>query len=244
MLRRRLRTPRRGFTLIELLVVIAIIAVLIGLLVPAVQKVRQAAARTQSSNNLKQMALGLHDLASASSDRLPPSYGPFPANGPRGSLFCFLLPYLEQDNVYNQYNPGPGGTFGATTGTPPVFGPIPITIKTYVAPSDVTNTGSTPGLLPRRHLQHRRVDGAVRGRQPVRHVRHPSHHDEHVAGALLVGAEHLRLRDLHPGGDRLDGERDDAGGLHRLAAVRGDARDGERRSAAGLRRLEPAGGTG
>jgi prepilin-type N-terminal cleavage/methylation domain-containing protein len=146
MLRRVLPAPRRGFTLIELLVVIAIIAVLIGLLVPAVQKVRQAAARTQSSNNLKQMALGLHDCASGSGDRLPPSYGAFPANGPRGSLFCFLLPYIEQDNVYNQYNPGPGGTFAVSTGTPPVVGPIPVAIKTYVAPSDTTNLASTQGL--------------------------------------------------------------------------------------------------
>src|SRR2546429_2681951 len=92
----------RGFTLIELLVVIAIIAVLIGLLLPAVQKVRQAAARAQSQNNLKQMGLGLQNLAGTFDTKLPPAYGPFPLGGPQGSLFCFLLPYVEQGALFNQ----------------------------------------------------------------------------------------------------------------------------------------------
>src|SRR5215510_517548 len=95
---------RRGFTLIELLVVIAIIAVLIALLVPAVQKVRDAAARTQCTNNLKQIGLAMlsyHDVYKA----LPPAlarYDHMDDGGPYNATFWsyFLLPYLEQADLF------------------------------------------------------------------------------------------------------------------------------------------------
>src|SRR5712664_283799 len=92
---------RPGFTLIELLVVIAIIAILIALLVPAVQKVREAAARTQCANNLHQMVIGAHNYESNNKQFMPAS-GPAPVSGSsRASLQALLLPYLEQANKYN-----------------------------------------------------------------------------------------------------------------------------------------------
>jgi prepilin-type N-terminal cleavage/methylation domain-containing protein len=90
----------RGFTLIELLVVIAIIAILIGLLLPAVQKVREAAARSQSQNNLKQVSLGMRSFEAAH-DVTPPMFGQVKGSGVSGSIFYHLLPHVEQNAVYD-----------------------------------------------------------------------------------------------------------------------------------------------
>jgi prepilin-type N-terminal cleavage/methylation domain-containing protein/prepilin-type processing-associated H-X9-DG protein len=155
---------RLGFTLIELLVVIAIIAILIGLLLPAVQKIREAAARMTCSNNLHQLGLALHNYHSAYG-RFPPgrksvgntegvsiaTYAPDPIIQNIHGL-VFLLPYVEQDNLYKQFNQNAafGNCFGTpnkySTGNARLASPDAVasgnaalsaaTVKTFLCPSD------------------------------------------------------------------------------------------------------------
>jgi prepilin-type N-terminal cleavage/methylation domain-containing protein/prepilin-type processing-associated H-X9-DG protein len=133
---------RRGFTLIELLVVIAIIAILVGLLLAAVQKVREAAARTQCINNLKQVALAVHNFESANG-YIPYYFDNFGSGNPGRLPFVDMLPFIEQDILKTRWDNdvaangflgvaeldwGAGGPAGAYANSFP--------IKTYLCPSD------------------------------------------------------------------------------------------------------------
>jgi prepilin-type N-terminal cleavage/methylation domain-containing protein len=163
----------RGFTLIELLVVIAIIAILVGLLLPAVQKVREAAARMSCSNNIKQLSLACVNAADTNQGLLPPNWGiypnvvPAPNNGEGGCLF-HLLPYMEQGNFYTAnlmpsspqgVNVGPNGQqyptyseWGNAMQSGTTY------VKSYLCPSDPT-VGM--GWAPKSMISSYAVNGQV-----------------------------------------------------------------------------------
>jgi prepilin-type N-terminal cleavage/methylation domain-containing protein len=133
---------RNGFTLIELLVVIAIIAILIGLLLPAIQKVREAANRSQCTNNLKQMGLAIHNFASTFNGNLPSGgEGTDFVNFPSGpsqfdpfSFFTVILPFVEQQNVYNAMTMSPvAAYYEATPNNIAAAGSV---VKIFLCPSN------------------------------------------------------------------------------------------------------------
>lgn len=142
-----------GFTLIELLVVIAIIAILIGLLLPAVQKIREAARRMQCSNNLKQIGLALHNYHDTNGQFPPggvmgwgsgnvPDWGDWGSD--HGTWMVYSLPYIEQDNLYRQINPRPTSYYNSVGEWLRVVArandtraiPNQYAVKTYRCPSD------------------------------------------------------------------------------------------------------------
>ncbi len=140
----------KGFTLIELLVVIAIIAVLIGLLLPAVQKVREAANRMTCTNNLKQMILGATNLIDTNQGKMPPGLGLYPNRTPtagngQGGLFFHILPFIELDTLYKASK-----TIDDRNGNLDTYSqwglPSPIKVKTYACPSDGHLTPDDSGL--------------------------------------------------------------------------------------------------
>jgi prepilin-type N-terminal cleavage/methylation domain-containing protein/prepilin-type processing-associated H-X9-DG protein len=124
------RLRRRGFTLFEVLIVLALLVILLGLLLPLVQKIREAAARTSCANNLHQLLLAIHNCESTYG-KLPPSVGDFPGGGKSdGTLHFYLLPFIEQDNVYKNAANDMGGFSVWVNNTHTTV------VKSYVCPND------------------------------------------------------------------------------------------------------------
>ena len=186
-----------GFTLIELLVVIAIIGILIALLLPAVQKVREAANRARSLSNLRQITIACHGCNDVHG-KLPPGVGWFPGNVPvsgapsgRGTVFFFLLPFLEQDNVYRNT-----ADYSSNAG--------PAVVPVFLAPSD-------PSLPAGGILNTQPSGGVVNNDQPLGAI-------SYAANCLVFGGDKATPMSLYLDLNNPDPEVDDHSNLS-VAAI-------------------------
>jgi len=135
------RFNRNGFTLVELLVVIAIIGILIALLLPAVQAAREAARRSQCSNNLKQLGLALHNYHDVNGILPPPlgnSYGVWSGAGNHGNWMCRLLPFIEEQSLYKRLDPGDVELSVLADGTP---------VREVIIPKIICPSDNHPGFF-------------------------------------------------------------------------------------------------
>ncbi len=206
-------TRRLAFTLIEVLVVIGIMAILIALILPAVQSARQASLRSQCQNNLKQLGLAVHDYAGAWNQNLPPFTLRMGGKNPgqyNGNMFLTLLPYLEQEGLFNaavtNVSPGqvvPGFTTWLAPTVPP-NGPAvqTIPIKVFQCPADPTLVNGYPtnqidiwgGSSYGANFQ---LFGALRAAE--RRQRPTIQPRQHPRWGLPDDRVHRRLRDLYRG---------------------------------------------
>jgi prepilin-type N-terminal cleavage/methylation domain-containing protein len=196
----------RGFTLIELLVVIAIIAILIGLLLPAVQKVREAAARMSCSNNLKQLSLATMNCADTFNTNLPPSIGLWPNPNPTqnnmdGGLFLFILPFIEQDNLLQTalipadptHATGDDRNNWLATYSQWTNDVQQSRVKTYICPSDRTNAKDWGGAYTS-YAQNGQLFKMGYGQWGGHYSRYPASLPDGTSNTIMYTEKFARVR--------------------------------------------------